>query len=81
MAEKINNLALGYAVAIFSAAHMLLLGILGTLGVLTTAVQAMQQWHIFFSLSFWGIVAGIIEGAIIGFVIAYVFGWVYNKFV
>ncbi len=81
MAEKLNTLALGYATAILSAVCMLLLGILGNLGLYAGGVQAMQQWHVFFSLSIGGIIAGIIEGVIAGFVIGYAFGWVYNKFV
>lgn len=80
MAGKLNALALGYATAILSAICMLLLGILGNLGIYTSAVTTMQQWHIFFSLSIIGIIAGIIEGAIAGFIIAYVFAWLYNKF-
>jgi hypothetical protein len=78
---KLNALALGYATAILSAVCMLLLGILGNLGIYTSAVQAMQQWHLFFSLSIVGIIAGMIEAAVSGFIIAYVFGWLYNKFV
>lgn len=81
MTEKLNELALGYAGAILSAVCMLLLGILGNLGIYTNGVQAMQQWHVFFSLSIGGIIAGIVEGSIAGFVIVYAFGWVYNKFV
>ncbi|TFH41253.1 MAG: hypothetical protein E4G94_08260, partial [ANME-2 cluster archaeon] len=59
---------------------MLLLGVFGNLGIYTGAVEMMQQWHMFFSLSIVGIIAGMIEAAIIGFVFAYAFGWIYNKF-
>lgn len=79
--NKLNPLALGYAAAILSAVCMLLLGILGNLGIYTAAVQAMQQWHGFFSLSLGGIIAGMAEAAVIGFVAAYAFGWLYNKFI
>lgn len=78
---KIKPLALGYALAILSAACMALLGILGNFGIYTNAVQAMQQWHLFFSLSPFGIIAGMIESAVSGFVIGYAFAWLYNKFV
>jgi len=81
MAEKLNQLALGYAAAILSAICMLLLGLLGNIGIYTGAVEMMQQWHMFFSLSIGGIITGIIEAAIIGFVCGYAFGWLYNKFV
>jgi heme/copper-type cytochrome/quinol oxidase subunit 2 len=59
---------------------MLLLGILGNMGIYTGAVEMLQQWHIFFSLSIGGIIAGIVEAAIIGFIFGYAFGWLYNKF-
>jgi len=80
MAEKLNQLALGYAAAILSAICMLLLGILGNIGIYTGAVEMMQQWHMFFSLSIGGIIAGIVEAGIIGFIFGYAFGWLYNKF-
>ncbi len=78
---KLNSLSLGYAGAIVSAVIMLLLGILGNLGIYSGAVQMMSQWHMFFSLSSLGIVAGMIEGAVITFVLIYAFGWLYNKLV
>jgi hypothetical protein len=81
MTEELDALALGYAAAIISAVVMLLLGILGSVGVYTGAAGMMVQWHMFFSLSIGGIIAGMIEAAIISFVIAYAFGLVYNKFV
>ncbi len=81
MTEKLNALALGYAAAIISALCMLLLGVLGNIGIYTGAVQMMQQWHMFFSLSILGIITGMIEVAIIGFVFGYLFGWFYNRFV
>ena len=81
MAEKLNALALGYAGAIISAVHMLLLGILGNLGIYTGAAEQMAKWHLFFNLSAVGIITGIIEGAVISFVFVYAFAWVYNKFV
>lgn len=81
MAEKLNPLALGYTAAILSAVCMLALGVLGNIGIYTGAVQMMQQWHMFFSLSIAGILAGIIEAAVISFVFAYAFGLLYNKFI
>lgn len=76
-----NALALGFAAAIVAAVIMLLLGILGNLGIYTGAVEMMRQWHMFFSLSIVGIIAGMIEAAVISFVFVYIFGWLYNKFV
>ncbi len=77
---KINPLALGGAAAILAAVIMLLLGILGRIGVYTDAVDMMAQWHVFFSLSIGGIIAGMVEGAVVTFVFVYLFGLIYNKF-
>jgi len=77
--EKCNCVPAGLAAAIVSAALMLLLGIFGNLGVYTGAVDMMKQWHMFFSLSISGIIAGMVEAAIISFVIVYAFVWIYNK--
>lgn len=79
MAGKLSALTLGYSAAIISAVIMLLLGVLGNIGVYTGAVEMMQQWHVFFSLSIGGVVAGMVEAAVVSFVLAYVFGWLYNK--
>jgi len=75
---KVNALAAGYSAAIISGALMLLLGILGNLGWYMGAVNAMMQWHAFFSLSIMGIIGGILEAAIISCVIVSSFVWVYN---
>ncbi len=77
---KLNSLALGGAAAILAAVIMLLLGILGRIGVYTDAVEMMQQWHVFFSLSIGGIITGMVEGAVVSFVFVYLFGFIYNKF-
>ena len=80
MSRKINSLALGYSIASLCALIMLVMGILGNLGIYLSGVNAMSQWHMFFSLSIMGIFAGIIEGAIFGFVLGYLIGFFYNKF-
>ncbi len=81
MVQKLNEKALGYSLAIISAVVMLLFGILGKLGIYTGAVDMMQQWHMFFSLSVFGIIVGILEAAIWGFIFGWVFAWIYNKFI
>ena len=81
MAEKLNPLALGYAGAIISAVGMGVLGILGNIGVLTNIVESMMRWHIFFSLSVIGIIAGMFEAAVFNFILLYALAWLYNKFV
>ncbi len=77
---KLRPLALAGAAAIIAALIMLLLGILGNIGVYTGAVDMMQQWHMFFSLSIGGIIAGILEAAVITFIFVYLFGFIHNKF-
>ncbi len=76
---KPRLLALAGSAAIVAAVGMLLLGILGNIGVYTGAVEMMQQWHIFFSPSIGGIIAGMFEAAIITFVFVYLFGFLYNR--
>jgi len=76
---KLRPLALAGSAAIVAAIVMLLLGILGNLGVYKGAVEMMEQWHLFFSLSIGGIIAGMVEAAIITFIFMYLFGYLYNK--
>jgi hypothetical protein len=80
MAQELSEKALGLSVGTISAVCMLLIGILGNLGVYMVAVEMMQQWHLFFDLSFVGIIAGIVEASIIGFAGGWLVAWVYNKF-
>ncbi len=76
---KLRLLTLAGSAAIVAAVVMLLLGILGNIVVYTGAVEMMQQWHIFFSPSIGGIIAGMFEAAIITFVFVYLFGFLYNR--
>ena len=80
MAQKLNEKALGYAVAIISAAFMVLIGGLSRMGYYAGANQMMMQWHMYYTNTLFGTFAGAIEAAIIGFVAGYAFAWVYNKF-
>jgi hypothetical protein len=80
MAEKLNPMGLGIALAIVSAIIMLVLGIFSNVGIYTGAVEMMQKWHMLFSPSIGGIIGGMIEAAIISFILGYLFGWIYNKF-
>jgi len=75
---KLNAAGFGYAGAIVSAIIMVLLGILGNAGVYLGAVEQMEKWHMFFSLSPGGIIAGTVEAAVISFVFCYVFALLYN---
>ena len=77
---RLDELALASAAAVVSAVVMLLLGVFGAIGVYEGAVEAMQQWHLFFEPTVVGTVAGIVEAAGISFVLVYAFAWLYNTF-
>jgi len=79
MTKKINTLVFASAGAIVAALSMLILGILGNIGLYKGAVEMMRQWHMFFSLTVFGIFTGMIEAAVITFVFFVIFGWIYNK--
>ncbi|MFD1647946.1 hypothetical protein [Haloarchaeobius litoreus] len=76
----LDSLALAGAAAVVSAVAMLLLGVFGAFGVYEGAVEAMEQWHLFFEPTVVGTVAGMVEAAVIGFVLMYAFAWLYNAF-
>ena len=75
---KLNEMAFATAGAKLAALGMIVLSVLGKLGLYTSAVERMQDWHMFYSLSLGGIVAGIIEAVIWTFVSFYLFAWLYN---
>ncbi|UTF55786.1 hypothetical protein [Natronosalvus rutilus] len=76
----LDSLALAGAAAVISAVAMLLLGVFGAIGVYEGAVEAMEQWHLFFEPTVVGTVAGMVEAAVISFVLMYAFAWLYNAF-
>lgn len=79
MATKLDPKNLGLAGAIVAAICMLILSLFGKGGMYMGAVGMMQQWHMYYSLSLTGIIAGMIEAAIVSFVFLYLFAWIYNK--
>lgn len=80
MIKQLNEKSLALSLAIVAAISMLLLGIAGNIGVYTGAVEMMLQWHMFFSLSIGGIIAGMIEAGVISFIAGWLIAWFYNKF-
>ena len=80
MVQKLNTQALGYSLAVLSGLGMLTLGILGNLGLYLGGVGMRQTWHMFFSLSFTGIITGIIEASVYGFIGGWLIAYFYNKF-
>lgn len=76
--DRLHGSALATAGALIAAAGMLVLGILANLGFYEGAAGMMAEWHLFFSLTPAGIIAGMIEAAVIAFVVLFVFSWTYN---
>ncbi|MBP2030801.1 ABC-type antimicrobial peptide transport system permease subunit [Methanohalophilus levihalophilus] len=76
---ELKSAALAIALAIVSALIMLVLGILARVGIYTGAAEMMMQWHMFYSLTIPGIIAGMVEAGIISFIFGYIFAVLYNK--
>jgi len=79
--QKLNQNAFAIAGAVVSAITMILLGIMGNIGIYSGAVKMMEEWHMFFSLSFLGIITGVIEASVISYLSFYLFAWTYNKLI
>ena len=79
-AMHLDWLALAGAAAIIAAAVMLLVGVLGAIGVYQGGVEMMQQWHLFFEPTVFGIIAGMIEAVIATFAFVYAIALLYNAF-
>jgi hypothetical protein len=79
MDQYLSPKGLGQSLAILSAVFMLLLSIGVWTGYYQGAAEAMQQWHMFYSFSAVGTIAGMIEGAVHGYVMGYALAWLYNK--
>lgn len=66
------------ALAVWSALVMLLLWVLAKIGLYVSAAEAMASWHMFFDLTFMGLIGGMIEATAISFLGVYLFVFVYN---
>ena len=80
MKKRLDPFALGLSGAVVGALAMLLLGIMGNLGTCTGIVNMMKEWHMFFSLSIGGIIAGMAEAAVVSFLLLWSLAWFYNRF-
>lgn len=78
---QLNAQPAATALAVWSALVMLLLWVLAKMGLYVSAAEAMASWHMFFNLSFMGLVGGMIEAAVISFLGVYSFAFVYNLIV
>jgi len=78
ISKKLQAKQLAYAFAIWSALFMLVLWLLANMGIYVTATEMMGDWHMFFDLTFTGLITGMIEAAVVSVVLVYVFVWIYN---
>ena len=78
--KTLNAHALGLSAALLAGLCMLVLSLLGLAGIYTGAVTAMQQWHMWYSLTPVGIVLGIVESGVVSYVTGLLFGVFYNRF-
>ena len=79
MPKKLAPKQLAVTFAIWSALFMLILWLLANMGVYVSATEMMVNWHMFFNLTFTGLVAGMVEAAVVSFLLVYVFVWIYNQ--
>lgn len=64
--------------AVWSVLVMVVLWILGNVGLYVSAVESMIAWHMFFDLTFVGLMTGAIEAAVISLLAVYSFVWIHN---
>jgi hypothetical protein len=75
---QLNAQPVATALAVWSALVMLLLWVLAKMGLYVSAIEAMASWHMFFNMTFIGLIGGMIEAAVISFLGVYSFVFIYN---
>ncbi|MFC7020268.1 MULTISPECIES: hypothetical protein [Haloarcula] len=80
VSPRLDPLPFAAAAATVAAVIMLLLGLFGAIGVYEGGVEMMEQWHLFFTPTPAGTIAGILEAVIITGVFTYLFAEMYNRF-
>lgn len=78
MPKKLAAKHPAYAFALWSALFMLMLWLLANMGMYVSAAEQMSRWHMFFNLTFAGLIGGAIEAALVSLVLVYAFVWIYN---
>ncbi len=78
--QKLNEIALGYSIAIISGLGMILFWIFGKIGFYRDATDMMMQMHMFFNMNITGMITGAIEAAVWGFIAGWLIAYFYNKF-
>lgn len=78
MPKKLQAKQLAVSFAIWSAIFMLILWLLANMGLYVSGAGQMAKWHLFFNLSFGGLIAGMIEAAAVSYILVIVFVWIHN---
>ena len=78
--KKLQAQPAATALAVWSAFFMLVLWLLAKMGLYVSAAEQMAKWHVFFDLSFAGLIGGMIEAAVVSVVGVYAFVYIYNLF-
>lgn len=81
MTVRLNTLAWGLALGTVLGAGMLLFSIVALGGRIPDAEQWMETFHVFYKLTFIGIIAGILEAALFGVGFGSGAAWTYNRVV
>lgn len=80
VSPRLDPLPFAAAAATVAAVIMLLLGLFGMIGVYEGGVEMMEQWHLFFTPTPAGTIAGILEAVIITGAFIYLLAELYNRF-
>ena len=79
MPKKLEAKQLAISFAVWSTLFMLVLWLLAKMGIYAGATEQMAKWHMFFYLTFTGLIGGMIEAAVVSIVLVYFFVWIYNR--
>lgn len=79
MTARLNSVALGLALAAVLGAGMLVFSFVALGGRIPEAERWMETFHVFYQLTFAGIIAGVIEAALFGGFLGFGVGWAYNR--
>lgn len=77
--KKVEFHPIASVAAVWSAVFMFVLWFLARMGLYVSAAEQMSKWHMYFDLSFTGLIAGVVEAAIISYLLVASFVMIYNK--
>ena len=79
MPKKLRAKQLAITFAIWSAIFMLVIWLLANVGIYVSVAEQMAGWHMFYNLTFTGLIGGMVEAAVLSYIGVYTFVWIYNK--